>query len=254
MKTVPEVVKPLINEHGDVHWKVGIVMSLQAGHKITVQFVGAAGGAGTPGCGYVDQYTPQVGHIVHAITSETRGVLVLGSTGTGSPVLLGAETAPMALMAEESAPAPTPDAVSDVARCGTFVGQADGRLQFVPSRVIQGPGYLGVWGFTNLSTVIQNAQNSGLIISAEIEVTLIHGGPGISLVLVEDNGGNPATTWPVHRGGRLELGIPTRVAMPLGWLDVLAGGLATIGVSDTSMADLAAYDLTASVYLTVQTV
>lgn len=245
MKTLQEVVKPLVNEHGDMHWNVGVVLAITPPHSLTVQFPGAAAGAGTTGCGYLDSYVPQVGHIVHAITSETRGVLVLGSTGMATT--------------DDPPPGPpeppeAPDAVSDPARCGTFRTIMDGRVSFVAGRVIQGPGYMGVWGFDGLASAISVARNAGLIVSVDAEITLLHGGPEIALSLVSNSDGNPAISWPVRRDGPLELGIPTRVALPLGWLDELESGVAVIGVSNTSSVPLAAFDTSMGIYLTVQTV
>jgi len=244
MKTLVEVVKPLLNEHGTVHWKVGIVLAIDApNHNLTVQFVGAAAGAGTPNVGYVDSYTPHVNDIVHAMSSEERGILVLGSTGSAPPAVMAAS----ALMDE---PVP-PDVTSDPMRSGTFTS---GGSQFSPREMRQGPGYLGVWAFDNLATVIQDAQAVGIITSLEIELILYSGGPGAVLALIGDRGGRPNVALPEYWTPALVPGVPTRIAVPIGWLSPLAGGSTTIGLSNKPLVPEALLDPVASLYVTVQPV
>jgi len=245
MKRVSQVVRPRINEHGEVHWKVGIVLSIDGPFSITVQFVGAASGSGTPGCNYVDSYTPVVNDIVHAITAETRGILVLGSTGQASPVA----AARVALLDE---PVGEPDAVADPVNSGTFITHKNQPNEFTSNWVGQGKNQLGVWAFPDLAAAIQNARNGGLIARIEIELTLLQDGPRAALVLIKNNNGSPWMVNSVKWSDTLAVGVPTLVPLPLGWLDDLGNGLATIGLSNKSTLPSAMFATAASIYITVE--
>jgi hypothetical protein len=243
MKRVSQVVRPKYNEHGEVHWKVGIVKSIEGPNSITVQFVGADAGAGTPNCNYVDGFAPTVGDIVHAITAETRGILIIGSTGQGTPVMA-------ARVMDE--PAPGPDATSDPVKSGTFITHQNQPNEFTNNWVGQGKGQLGVWAFTGLATAIQNARTGGLIARIEIELTLLSEGPRAALVLIKNNSGEPWMVETVRWSDSLEVGVPTLVALPIGWLDDLGYGLATIGLSNKSTLNPGMFATAASIYITVE--
>lgn len=249
MVTVSDVVRPLLNEHGETHWKTGVVLAVDTAHHwLTVAFVGAASGAGTPRVGYVDGYTPQVNHIVHCLIAETRGALAIGSTGSAPA---GWNSAVMAL--RSAGPTAAPDAVSDPARSGTLVDRPGGK-KLLTDLVKQGPGHLGVWGMPDLAGAISNARTLGVITRIEIEVTMLEGGPRAVLVLLTNEGGAPVISAPERRSDRLETGVPTRVALPIGWLDSLELGTSMIGLSNRDAVSRAAFDTSASVYLTVETV
>jgi hypothetical protein len=86
MITVADVVRPLLNAHGETHWRIGVVLALTARRTITVRFIGATtAGAGTPGVGYLAHYVPKVNDIVHVLIAETGGAIAIGSTGVAPP-------------------------------------------------------------------------------------------------------------------------------------------------------------------------
>lgn len=250
MATIAEVTRPQQNRHDELRWWVGTITAIDtARHELTVSFVGSTG-AGTPYVDYVDSYAPVVGAKVHAISNETRGMLVIGSTGTGA----AAQGFQAPMMAPEASPdaMTAPDACAVPEHTGTYVQIRNGPSGFNPTLVAQGEGLLGVWGMPDLSAALQSARELGLVTRMEIEITLTHGGPRAILTLVRAV--NPIGLGFVHRSQTLVIGEPTRVALPLGWLDPLADGSCMIGLISGSVVPLGGFGTTACVYLTVETV
>jgi len=246
MPTVAQVVTPLANAHNSLYWMVGIVSAVNTTtRKLSVQFRGQSGSASTPGVDYVMSYSPAVGDKVHAISAEERGILVLGTTGP-SPAQM------MAPMAMRAAAAP-PDACAVPEGTGTHVrlgNEADG---FRSALVAQGLGLLGVWTMPDLANAIQAANALGLVVGMEIELTLLHGATYAMLTLVTDSP-NPQAVGTPYLSRTLTVNEPTRVRLPLGWLDALGDGLCMIGLSNADRAPQAGFSVDACVYLTVETV
>jgi hypothetical protein len=244
MPTVALVVRPQENRHDELRWWVGTVTAIDdVAHELTVSFAGDTGTGGTPNVDYVDSYVPILGAKVHAISNENRGMLVIGSTG------MAAFPPPPP---DDPLPPAAPDARADSEHTGTYVRIPHGPSGFNPTLVAQGEGLLGVWDMPDLAAAIHSARELGLITRMEIEVTLIHGGPRAILTLVRAV--SPIGLGFVHRSRTLAVGVPTRVPLPMGWIDLLASGGCMIGLISGSMVPLTGFETTASVYLTVETV
>ena len=245
MPTIAQVVRPLENRHDELRWWVGTITAINTTtHKLTVAFAGNTS-TGTPYVDYVDSYTPVVGAKVHAISNENRGMLVIGSTGKPPAQVLMAGR-----MAAMEATVPDPDACAVPEHTGTYVQIPNGPSGFNPTLVAQGDGLLGVWNMPGLAAAIQSARELGLLVSAEIEITLTHGGPRAIMTLVRAV--NPIGLGFVHRSQTLTIGEPTRVALPLGWLDPLADGSCMIGLISGNIVPLGGFETSACVYLTVE--
>lgn len=248
MVTVSEVVRPQQNRHDELRWWVGIITAIDTvKHELTVNFVGSTG-AGTPYVDYIDTYTPVMGAKVHAISNENRGMLVIGSTGKPAAGLLAA---PAGRMATTEAPVVEPDACAVPERTGTYVQIPNGPTGFNSTLVAQGSGLLGVWDMPDLASAIQSARELGLIVRVEVEITLTHGGPRAILSLVRVIT-PPIALGFVQRSPTLTVGEPTRVALPMGWLDPLADGSCMIGLISGNMVPLGGFETNACVYLTVE--
>jgi hypothetical protein len=118
--------------------------------------------------------------------------------------------------------------------------------------VRQGQGHLGMWSMTGVDAAIRTAHTAGVIVRFEIELTMVSAGVRAVLVLITDVDGKPVVSAPEHRSVRLEQGVPTRVPLPIGWLDALEAGRSVIGLTDSDMVQVTEFDLSASVYLTVE--
>lgn len=253
MSRIADVVRSMDNQHGQVTWRVGTIMSF-SGRKCRVQFGGAPPGVGSNGVDYVDGFVPEVGKKVHCLCDETRGMLIVGSTGSASPMLLmadegEAEGAPMARIREASEPTETVNsAESDPEYSGTLTSG-----QFIQGFVRQAEEMIGVWHIQNITQVIADSLSAGIIVRMEMELTLVSGGPRARLVLLENKNGVPAISAPPVRSERLPMDVPTRIPMPLGWPEALMTGQALIGVAGDKMIFPAAFDPKATVYITVQT-
>lgn len=186
-----------------LNWITGTVSAVSGGYAS----MSYAGGTITK-CGYLDQYTPVVGDFVHALSLEGQGVLILGSTNTGSP---------------GGPPAPIPQTPVIITPSGsaTRVGG-----QWVAG-LTQGPDSYPCW-FYGTMPVIANLQ------SVEIEIfgsggppeflahKTVAATPGVPLVLV------PGSPW-----------IPTIttgwIPLPLGWgRDLLSGAIEGFAISSSN--------------------
>lgn len=243
MVTVAQVVRPQQNRHDELRWWVGTITAINTTtHKLTVTFPGNTS-TGTPYVDYIDGYAPVVGAKVHVISNENRGMLVIGSTGKPAAGLLMAPAGRMDTVVE-------PDACAVPERTGTYVQVPNGPSGFNPTVVAQGDGLLGVWNMPDLASAIQSARELGLVVGIEIEITMTHGGPRAILVLVRAV--NPIGFGFVQRSPTLTIGEPTRVALPMGWLDSLADGSCMIGLISGNMVPLSGFETAACVYLTVE--
>jgi hypothetical protein len=151
----------LIARLPSVRWFIATVASVQASeHSVTITYRGAT----VPHCAYVESYAPAVNDVVHVITDQHTGLLILGKEVLRTPV----------------AP-PTPAAPTVVAPTGSASYLAAGT--WTAGQVLQSPNISGAW-FYNQAAL---AALAGVpMAKLEIQLNVAVGSDPLSFV-VHDN-------------------------------------------------------------------
>lgn len=213
----------------DIQWLVGKVISIDTvNKKLVVQFVGAdtdglGGDTATTGVDYLDHYVPAIDDKVHALSSELRGILVIGKTGKAIGLEMDPTTPAYGIRTETFC--------ADLAASGTY-HPSTGALEI--GSVNQGPDAQGVWGIPGLNERMLEIANDVMTVVTRMPLRLtptITGGPAARLAIIDTHHREVVDTF---RTGPLEVGLTTTVDLPMGWIYWLAESHYRIGLSDES--------------------
>jgi hypothetical protein len=208
MATVGEVdLSDMLARLPAIRWFMARVASVQLSVKaVTMDYRGAL----IPNTAYLESYTPAVNDVVHVITDQHNGTLILGKEAL-RPVI----------------PPGTPPAPISVVSTGT--GSYLENTAWTTGPLRQGDGWSGAWfysptAFTSITVVDEGA--------LEIQLTVPEDTGPLSFVL---HGNLDTSAEFVRRSEpwlvQLEPGIQW-VSLPLAWVDALIGGIAAgVGLS-----------------------
>lgn len=204
--TVGEASLPdLLSRLPAVRWFMAKVDSVQASeHALTLVYRGGT----VAHCAYLASYTPAVGDVVHVITDQANGLLVLGKEVLRTPT-----------------PPPTPGAVSTRAPSGssTYFAQP-APAHWSGTEVRQGPGESGAWFFPAHTFDYLAGVPLALV---EIQMTITPADGILSLVLHRnaDTSSPFAPVSPVYLHHVMDW-MTDWHKIPLGWAADLANGTA----------------------------
>jgi hypothetical protein len=192
-------------------WIKARVYSVNPDGSVILEYLGGF----IPGVGTLDHYTPVEGDVVHALSLQGQGTLVLGSSSTplAAPAPLVPQT-PIILN-------PLYSATYDIAS-----------QTWQPGVINQGPGLVGAWGYNAV------ALRTVMVEKVEIEINLLDGGPpefinhrsaSASGVLAESE-----FIWRVPRPAA---GVLSWVSLPIGWgLDLINGTINGFGLHSSGQS------------------
>lgn len=220
-----------------LRWITGLVKQVASDGAVTMSYNSTEGAVGdledgTSGdihnVACLDQYTPVVGDIVHALVFENRGVLILGSGNSRgfSPPLMNT---------------PAPVVVTSTGGA-TWVEDTQ---EWEPGVVRQQDGVVGCWFFDPASmTGLQTTELEWF----QLEITRLDGDRAQLLRHVNLNTSGPlvAVEGPRYQKQVPVTGVPTWIDMPIGWgIELIDGTVKGIGV--TSDDTVSTYSTTARV-------
>lgn len=245
-----QVVLSSTNTHPVLAWIIGVVTLIEkdaAGKDLKTCTVAVGPndnnvfvrGAGIVGVPRLDQYTPTEGDVVHMLSQEANGMLILGSVGR---VALNVPLPPGSGGTE-----PSPTVL-------TAVGESASGNVLVQGSQVGDPVF---WNFPTLHDVINQARALGTVVGFQIIVTLLEDGPVGAFVLVDTQVGAivPGYEEP-HLSVALPYNVPTAVDLPIGWSYQIgdnAGSVYTIGLQSIGRAQLATFDISATAQVLIQT-
>lgn len=218
-----------------LRWITGTVRQISGNGAVTMSYSSAddvsqetddSGDVYNVAC--LDQYTPVVNDIVHALVFENRGVLILGSgnnRGFSPPAMV------------------TPAPITVTSTGGATWVEASQTWE--PGVVRQQAGVVGCWFF---DPVVLEAIQSTELEGVQLEITRIDGGRAQVLRHLNSDTNDPLV---VVDGPRYQkqvpvTGVPTLIDMPIGWgVELMDGTIKGIGV--TSNDTVSTYSTTARV-------
>ncbi len=220
-----------------LRWIVGTVKKILSDGSVTLAYNANDPSADEtdttgeiPGVACLDQYTPVVGDVVHALSFEDRGVLILGSGNSHGLV---------------SPPLTTPAEVIVSSIGGATWVEAT--QSWEPGVVRQEPGVIGCWFFDPAAFVpLQTTELEAFA----LEITRTSGDRAQLLQHINFDTTTPLAIveGPRYQNQRPEVGVPTWIDMPIGWgVDLIVGIIKGIGV--TSDDTVSTYSTTARVRL-----
>jgi hypothetical protein len=195
-----EIGKPKLN------WLVARVFKVNPNGTCTLSYSGGF----IYNVSSMDHYVPVVGDVVHALSFEPQGVLILGANSNTTGV------DPVEPVAQ------TPTVITPVSTA-TYTYATE---TWTPGFLQQGPGLLAGWRY--LFTAFVPLYRT-IFQQVEVEITRVSGGPP---ELVRFLGAVPEIPpGPPWQAPLTDAGVPTWVSVPLGWgQELLTGDVDGIGI------------------------
>jgi hypothetical protein len=157
-----------------IRWFIATVVSIQAGdHSITLAYRGAT----VPHCAYMESYTPAVDDVVHVVTDQHSGLLVLGKE-----------------MLRPATPPPTPPAPTTVAPVGSGSYRTDPPPPgwIAGAGVQQSPTVDGAWFYDQAAL---QALNGVVMAKLEISLNVAAGSDPLSFVVHDNSDTSAPLVW-----------------------------------------------------------
>jgi hypothetical protein len=155
-----------------VRWFIAQVASVQGTeHAVTLTYRGAT----IPHCGYLETYAPAVNDVVHVITDQHNGLLVLGKE-----------------VLRPATPPPTPGAPTTVVPTGSGSYRTDPPPPAWIAGVQQGPAVSGAWFYDQAAL---QALAGVALAKFEIQLNVAAGSGALSFVVHDNASATGAFTW-----------------------------------------------------------
>lgn len=179
-------------------WIIGRVSAI-TGDTLTMTYKGGT----VTDVGILDQYVPTVGDVVHVLTSDSNGMIAIGSNNQPTTVL--------------TPPVPLPPATVVASSTATYRLSSN---TWTPSVVIESPDQIGCWFYPTLTI------GPGILplASLTIEVMVPDTTPLEFVLYANPDTSVPAAVVASYRIVAPTVGVAADVALPLGWGLMLING------------------------------
>lgn len=213
-----EIIKPKVN------WLVGRVYKINENGTCTLTYAGGY----IYNVGSLDHYTPVVGDVVHALSFEPQGVLILGSNSNPTGIV------PVDPVAQ-------PSVIYSPISTATYTLATE---TWTPGSLQQGPEFMAAWRYDTEALMLMK---DTVLQKVEIEITCVSDGPPELVRFIGDPPVVvPGPPWQVQQTA---VNIPTWVPMAIGWGQELINGISD-GIGITSSGQTGVYSGTGRVRLT----